>query len=71
MTGCFVMHDTFTIERSYPATPSRVFAAFTSPEARSNWGDLVSIQGRALRCGFGPQFRRLTRGARGRWRAPG
>jgi uncharacterized protein YndB with AHSA1/START domain len=37
MTGCSVIHDTFTIERSYLAIPSRVFAAFASTEAKSNW----------------------------------
>jgi uncharacterized protein YndB with AHSA1/START domain len=34
-----VIHDTFTIERGYPATPSRVFAAFASEEAKNSWGD--------------------------------
>jgi len=34
-----VIHDTFTIERNYPATPPRVFAAFASAEAKSIWGD--------------------------------
>lgn len=34
-----VIHDTFTIERTYPATPSRVFAAFASEEAKNSWGD--------------------------------
>jgi uncharacterized protein YndB with AHSA1/START domain len=33
------LHDTFAIERTYPATPSRVFAAFASAEAKSSWGD--------------------------------
>ena len=28
MTEHSVIHDTFCIERSYPAAPSRVFAAF-------------------------------------------
>ena len=37
MTGRSVIHDTFAIERSYPAIPSRVFAAFTSADAKSNW----------------------------------
>jgi len=32
-----VIHETFVIERTYPATPSRVFAAFASEEAK-NWG---------------------------------
>jgi len=34
-----VIHDTFTIERTYPATPGRVFAAFASEEAKDAWGD--------------------------------
>ena len=40
MTGCSVIYDTFTIERTYLAIPSRVFAAFASTEARSNWAYL-------------------------------
>ena len=39
-----VIHDTFTIERSYLATPSRVFAAFASIEARSGWGDIGDME---------------------------
>jgi len=38
MTGRSVIHDTFALERSYLAVPSRVFAAFTSTDAKSNWG---------------------------------
>jgi uncharacterized protein YndB with AHSA1/START domain len=34
-----VIHDTFQIERTYPATPERVFAAFASQEAKAVWGD--------------------------------
>jgi uncharacterized protein YndB with AHSA1/START domain len=34
-----VIHDTFTIERTYPATTSRVFGAFTTQEAKGVWGD--------------------------------
>jgi uncharacterized protein YndB with AHSA1/START domain len=33
------IHDTFAIERTYPAPTSRVFAAFTSKEAKDVWGD--------------------------------
>ena len=33
-----VIHDTFSIERTYPAAPSRVFAAFASAEAKAAWG---------------------------------
>jgi uncharacterized protein YndB with AHSA1/START domain len=38
MSGRSVIHGTFAIERSYLATPSRVFAAFASTDAKSNWG---------------------------------
>jgi uncharacterized protein YndB with AHSA1/START domain len=34
-----VIHDTFEIERTFPASPSRVFAAFASKEAKDAWGD--------------------------------
>jgi uncharacterized protein YndB with AHSA1/START domain len=33
------LHDTFTIERTYPSAASRVFAAFASQEAKGIWGD--------------------------------
>jgi uncharacterized protein YndB with AHSA1/START domain len=33
-----VIHDTFTIERTYPVPAGRVFAAFTSQEAKGAWG---------------------------------
>ena len=39
MTDRSVIHDTFSIERTYPAAPSRVFAAFASLEAKNIWGD--------------------------------
>jgi uncharacterized protein YndB with AHSA1/START domain len=32
-----VIHDTFAIERAYPASRSRVFAAFASKEAKDAW----------------------------------
>jgi len=38
-----VIHDTFAIERTYPARPSRVFAAFASREAKDAWGDTGDI----------------------------
>jgi uncharacterized protein YndB with AHSA1/START domain len=37
MTEPSVLHDTFAIERTYPASPSRVFAAFASKEAKDAW----------------------------------
>ena len=39
MTERSVINDTFSIERTYPAAPSRVFAAFASKEAKLAWGD--------------------------------
>jgi len=38
-----VIHDTFVIERTYPAAPSQVFAAFASEEAK-NWGDTGDLE---------------------------
>jgi len=43
MTELSVIHDTFVIERTYPATPSRVFAAFASEVAKNAWGDTGDI----------------------------
>jgi len=39
MTERSVIHDTFSVERTYPAAPSRVFSAFASKEAKDAWGD--------------------------------
>jgi uncharacterized protein YndB with AHSA1/START domain len=50
MTTRSVIHDTFTIERAYPSEPARVFAAFSSAEAKEAWGDtgdLGEAQGEA------------------------
>jgi uncharacterized protein YndB with AHSA1/START domain len=50
VTARSAIHDTFTIERTYPAEPARVFAAFTTAEAKEAWGDtgdLGSAQGEA------------------------
>jgi uncharacterized protein YndB with AHSA1/START domain len=32
-----VTHADFTVERTYPATPSRVFAAWSDPEQKAKW----------------------------------
>jgi uncharacterized protein YndB with AHSA1/START domain len=32
-----ITHSTFVIERSFPATPERVFAAFTDPAEKGRW----------------------------------
>jgi uncharacterized protein YndB with AHSA1/START domain len=39
MTERSVTHTTFVLERRYPATPSRVFAAWASKEAKAIWID--------------------------------
>jgi uncharacterized protein YndB with AHSA1/START domain len=44
MTARSVTHDKFTIERTYPAAPSRVFAAFASAEAKTSWGDTGGLE---------------------------
>jgi uncharacterized protein YndB with AHSA1/START domain len=37
MTERIVTHTTFVIERTYPARPDRVFAAFADPEIKQRW----------------------------------
>lgn len=37
MTARSVTHATFVIERSYTASPARVFAAFADPAAKARW----------------------------------
>ena len=37
MTERSVTHDTFVVERSYPASPARVFAAWADPAAKARW----------------------------------
>ncbi|MEO6702469.1 MAG: SRPBCC family protein [Jatrophihabitantaceae bacterium] len=32
-----IVHDRFTIERSYPIAPSRIFKAFADPAAKVRW----------------------------------
>jgi uncharacterized protein YndB with AHSA1/START domain len=44
MTDRSVIHDTFSIERTYPAAPARVFAAFASAEAKEAWGDTGGLE---------------------------
>jgi uncharacterized protein YndB with AHSA1/START domain len=44
MTDRSVIHDTFSIERTYPAAPSRVFAAFASAEAKDAWGETGGLE---------------------------
>jgi uncharacterized protein YndB with AHSA1/START domain len=56
MTDRSVIHDTFTIERTYPAAPSRVFAAFASEEAKSAWGDTGDVETADSESGIEEEF---------------
>ncbi len=47
MTQRSVIHDTFSIARAYPATVSRLFAAFASEEAKKLWGDTGDLESSA------------------------
>ena len=37
MTDHTVSHATFVVERTYPASPQRVFAAWSEPAAKARW----------------------------------
>jgi uncharacterized protein YndB with AHSA1/START domain len=37
MTDRHVLHATFTLQPSYPATPTRVFTAWAAPAAKARW----------------------------------
>ena len=37
MTADPIVHASFTIERSYAASPARVFAAFADPAQKRRW----------------------------------
>lgn len=39
-----VVHDTFVIDRKYPASPARVFSAFADPAAKVRWFDDPDIE---------------------------
>ena len=44
MSSRSVIHDTFTIERTYPVSPEKVFGAFASVEAKNVWGDTGNLE---------------------------
>jgi uncharacterized protein YndB with AHSA1/START domain len=52
MSDRSVIHDTFSIERTYPAAPSRVFAAFASAEAKDDWGGTGGLEPAAGEAGI-------------------
>lgn len=54
MSDRSVEHATFTVERTYPASPARVFAAFADPAQKARWfgpGDGVPNQSFDFRVG--------------------
>jgi uncharacterized protein YndB with AHSA1/START domain len=49
VTDPCVIHDTFSLERTYPVVLSLVFAAFASAEAKEAWeniGDREPVEGK-------------------------
>jgi uncharacterized protein YndB with AHSA1/START domain len=52
MTTRTAEHGTFVITRTYPATPGRVFAAWSSQEAKSRWFGATSDVNYNLRLDF-------------------
>ena len=48
-----VVHDTFVLERSYPASPERVFSYFSDPAKKRRWfGDAASHDVEAFELDF-------------------
>ena len=39
-----VVHDMFVIDRTYAASPARVYAAFADPKIKTQWGDDDEIE---------------------------
>ena len=74
MTERSVTHATFVLERTYPASPARVFAAWADPSVKSRWfaGDEAPseftldfrVGGREINRGVGPDGRTYTYEAR-------
>jgi uncharacterized protein YndB with AHSA1/START domain len=78
VTDPCVIHDTFSLERTYPVCASLVFAAFTSAEAKAAWehiGDREPAEGPAgfveldFRSGGRERFAYMVRGTTYRYDA--
>jgi uncharacterized protein YndB with AHSA1/START domain len=54
MTERSVIHATFTVDRTYDASPARVFKAFADPEAKRRW--FVEGEGWEIES-YEPEFR--------------
>jgi len=74
MTDHSVTHATFSLERSYPLPPARVFAAWADPAAKARWfagpdsGHELDFRvgGREVNHGTRQLARRTRQGARSR-----
>ena len=62
MTERTVSHATFVIERAYEAPPERVFAAWTSPEVKSQWFGNVAKPDPDYQLDFRVGVRELNKG---------
>lgn len=63
MNNRTVTHTTFTIERSYPHSPDRVFRAFADPDLKRGWFSTpADWVGRQHTIDFRPGGREVSRG---------
>ena len=53
----YVTHATFSLERSYPVPPARVFTAWSDPAAKARW----------FAAGRAPATSLISGSAAGRW----
>jgi uncharacterized protein YndB with AHSA1/START domain len=62
MTGRSVEHATFAVERTYEASPARVFAAWADPAAKGRWFGSPDDRAGELELDFRVGGRELNRG---------
>jgi hypothetical protein len=63
-----VVHATFCIERTYPASPAQVFKALTDPAAKAKWFTGGNGYKLLARDGCAARRSRACEGALGDWR---
>jgi uncharacterized protein YndB with AHSA1/START domain len=63
MSGRSVEHATFVVERTYDASPARVFAAWADPAAKASWFAGDDPEGANLELDFRVGGRELNSGA--------
>src|ERR1019366_7007112 len=62
MTELSVTHDTFVIERTYGASPARVFRAWAEPAAKAQWVAGAEAPGNGYELDFRVGGREMNRG---------